>query len=183
MPTRPSAQTPTRVFPTAESPLGKLLNDPDYKAAFHKRLQSSNRFVITFYRFGLLSLMGADKTTMLLTTRGRKSGQIRRFPIGYFRVGGEVYVISAWAKGANWYKNLQAHPEEVSLQIGWRSFPARAEVLTDPGEIKLVIERLIAESPASARRLFGWDPQKDQLAESDFSPMVEKVLFVRFTKR
>jgi deazaflavin-dependent oxidoreductase (nitroreductase family) len=183
MSTTPSTQKSIRVFPTAESPLGKLLNDPEYKAAFHRRLQSSNRFVAAFYRIGLLPLMGAGKTTMLLTTRGRKSGQIRRFPIGYFRIGGENYVISAWAKGANWYKNLQAHPEAVTLQIGWHSLPARAEVLMNPVEIRSVIERLVTESPASAQRLFGWDPQKDQLSAADFSPIVEKVLFVRFVKR
>jgi hypothetical protein len=84
------AVTPPRLFPTAESPLGRLLDDPEYKAAFHKRLQGSNRFVVFFYRIGLLPLLGAGKGTMLLITVGRKSGRIRSFPIGYFRIGGEA---------------------------------------------------------------------------------------------
>ncbi len=170
-------------FPSPESPLGRLLNDPAYKEAFHKRLQGSNRFVVAFYRLGLLPLLGAGKGTMILTTLGRKSGQVRRFPIGYFRIGGDVYIVSGWGKKANWYKNLQAHPEAISLQIGFERFPAKAQVLTDPAEIRATLERLVQESPESARRLFGWDPEKDLLETADFSPMVEKVLFVKFVRQ
>ncbi len=175
--------TSTRIFPAPDSPLGRLLNEPSYKAAFHKRLQSSNRFVVAFYRLGLLPLLGAAKTTMLLITVGRKSGRIRSFPIGYFRIGGKVHIISGWGKEANWYKNLQAHPEAVSLQIGLRTFPVHAQVLADPGEIRSTIEQLIKESSVSAQRLFGWDPEKDRLEAADFSPMLDKVLFVRFVRR
>jgi len=178
-----SATPSTRVFPAADSPLGRLLNDPAYKATFHRRLQGSNRFVVAFYRLGLLPLVGAGKTTMILTTLGRKSGQVRRFPIGYFRIGGEVYVISGWGKEANWYKNLEAHPEAASLQIGFHRFPVQAQVLADAGEIRATLERLIHESPGSAQRLFGWDPETDRLEASDLSPMVERVLFVRFVKK
>src|SRR5512140_2919555 len=128
-----------RSFPTPESPLGKLLYDPAYKAAFHRRLEGSNFWVVIFYRLGLLPLMGAAKSTMLLFTLGRKSGKVRVFPIGYFRIGGQIYVISAWAKGANWYKNIQAHPEAVTLQVGFRAFNANAQVLTDPAEVRATI--------------------------------------------
>ncbi len=169
-------------FPSPESPLGRLLNDPAYKAAFHKRLQGSNRFVVAFYRLGLLPLLGAGKSIMVLTTLGRKSGQVRRFPIGYFRIGGEVYIVSGWGKEANWFKNLQAHPEAVSLQIGFERFPAQVQVLTDAVEIRAILERLIQESPENARRLFGWDPEEDRLDAADFSPMMEKVLFVKFVR-
>src|SRR5512138_2607747 len=147
-----------RRFPAPQSPLGRLLNEPAYKAAFHRRLQGSNRFVVFFYRLGLLPLLGAGKSTMILTTLGRKSGQVRRFPIGYFRIDGEVYVLSGWGKNANWYKNLMAHPEPVLLQIGMKRFPVRAQVLTDAGEIRATLEQLIRESPVSAQRLFGWEP-------------------------
>ncbi len=178
-----TADLPQHTFPAPYSPLGRLLADPAYKAAFHKRLQSSNRFVVAFYRLGLLPLLGAGRTTLVLTTLGRKSGQVRRFPLGYFRIGGEVYIISGWGREANWYKNLQAHPEAVSLQIGFDRFPAQARVLTGPGEIRSTLEQLIKESPAGAQRLFGWDPEKDRLEAADFSPLLEKVLFVRFVRR
>ena len=177
------ASSISRSFPTPESPLGKLLYDPEYKAAFHRRLQGSNFWVVIFYRLGLLPLLGAARSTMLLFTLGRKSGKVRIFPIGYFRIGGKIHVISAWAREANWYKNLQAHPQEATIQIGFRAFPVHADVLTDPAEIRATVEKLIQEDPKSAQRLFGWDPQQDRLEAADFTPMVERVLFVRFTKR
>jgi hypothetical protein len=91
--------------------------------------------------------------------------------------------LSGWGKDANWYKNILANPEEVWLQIGFRHFAVRADILEDPAEIRRTIETLIAESPADAQRLFGWDPQSDRLDAADFSPMIEHVLFVKFTER
>lgn len=176
-------QLAARVFPRPHTALARIIGDPISRAAFHQRLQLSNRFVVAFYRIGLLPLLGAGKTTMLLVTLGRKSRRIRRFPIGYWRIGGDVYVISGWGKDSNWYKNLQANPDDVSLQIGFRRFPVQAQVLKDRGEMRSTIERLIGESPASAQRLFGWDPESDQLSSADFSTLLEKVLFVRFLNR
>ena len=179
----PQSQPSIRVFPRPDTVIAQVISDPIYRASFHKRLQSSNRFVVTFYRIGLLPLLGTGKTMMLLITRGRKSHRLRRFPVGYFSIGGDFYLISSWGKDSNWYKNLKANPDDVSLQVGFRTFPVRAQVLKDPEEIKYTVERLVTESPGSAQRLFGWDPQSDQISSSDFSPIVEKVLFVKFVNR
>ncbi len=179
------SNTPTsrRVFPLAGTPLATVIGDPAYRDAFHRRLQSMNKFVVTFYRIGLLPLLGMGKTTMLLTTRGRKSKQLRHFPVGYFRIGGQIHLVSGWGKRANWYKNIVANPEEVWLQIGSRRFPVRAHILQDPAEIRRTIETLVSESPSDAQRLFGWDPQNDRMEAADFSPMIEKVIFIKFTER
>ena len=176
-------QPSTRVFPRPETPLAQVIGDPVYRDAFHRRLQGSNRYVVAFYRIGLLPLLGAGKTTMLLTTRGRKSHRLRRFPVGYFRIGGNIHMLSGWGTGTNWYKNLRANPDDVWLQIGFRNFPVTAQFIEDPAEIKRTIELLISDSPTDARRLFGWDPDHDSLGSSDFSPVIEKVLFVRFIER
>ena len=146
-------------------------------------LMSMNKYVVVLYRMGVLPLFGAGKTTMLLTTRGRKSGKLRRFPVGYFRIAGQIHLLSGWGKGANWYKNIRAKPEEVWLQVGFRHFAVRADILEDPVEIRRTIETLIAESPADAQRLFGLEPQNDRMETADFSPMTEQVLFVKFTER
>ena len=182
-PAAPNDQPSARVFPRPETTLAQVIGDPTYRDAFHRRLQGSNRFVVAFYRIGLLPLLGAGKTTMLLTTRGRKSHRLRRFPVGYFQIGGNIHMLSGWGKGSNWYKNLRANPDDVWLQIGFRNFPVTAQFIEDPAEIKRTIERLVSESPTNARRLFGWDPDHDSLGSSDFSPVIEKVLFVRFIER
>jgi deazaflavin-dependent oxidoreductase (nitroreductase family) len=177
------APSSPRIFPRPDTSLAQVIGDPAYRDAFHRRLQASNRFVVAFYRIGLLPLFGAGRTIMLLTTRGRKSQRLRRFPVGYFRIGGEIYLISGWGKQANWYKNLQASPDELWLQIGFRRFRASATVVDDPEQVRQLIERLVSESPAVARTLFGWDPDHDTLASADFSPLIGTVLFVRFSRR
>jgi len=179
----PQTQLSARVFPRPDTVLAQVISDPIYRASFHQRLKLSNRFVVALYRLGLLPLLGAGRTMMLLITRGRKSRRLRRFPVGYFRIGGDFYLISGWGKDSNWYKNLQANPNDVSLQVSFRTFPVQAKVLKDPEEIKSTIKRLVSESPASAHRLFGWDPQSDNLFSADFSPIIEKALFVRFINR
>ena len=58
--------------------------------------------------------------TLLLTTRGRKTGKLRRTALIYGR-SGDSYVVVASIGGApkhpKWYLNLVANPE-VELQVG-----------------------------------------------------------------
>jgi deazaflavin-dependent oxidoreductase (nitroreductase family) len=68
---------------------------------------------------------------LLLTTRGRKSGLLRRTPLVYAR-DGDQYVLIASNGGAEedplWYLNLVADPD-VTAQVGSDLFRARAEIL------------------------------------------------------
>lgn len=67
-------------------------------------------------------------TTLLLTTRGRKSGKLRRSALIYGQDGAN-YVIVGSIGGApthpSWYLNLVANPE-VTVQVGAQTFTARA---------------------------------------------------------
>ena len=169
-----------RTFPRPGTALARVIGDRVYREVFHRRLQASNRFVVFFYRIGLLPLLGAGRSTMLLITTGRKSRHRRIFPVGYFRLGGEIYQISGWGTRSNWYKNIQAHPQSLKLQIGFRTFPVRAQFIEAPADVKRVAEKLVTESPAEARRLLGWDPATDRLEGADFRPLIEHVLFVHY---
>ncbi len=175
--------TSVQVFPRPDTVLAKVISDPSYRKSFHQRLQSSNRFVVALYRMGFLPLLGAGKTTMLLITRGRKTHRLRRFPVGYFRIDGNIHLLSGWGRDSNWYKNLRANPTEVWLQIGFRTFPVQAQIIEDPAEFKRTLECLTLEAPDNAQRLFGWDPKADRLDLADFSPIIEKVLMVKFISR
>jgi deazaflavin-dependent oxidoreductase (nitroreductase family) len=66
--------------------------------------------------------------TLLLTTRGRKTGALHRTALIYGQ-DGDRYMIVASNGGApkhpNWYLNLSANPE-VELQVGADKFKARA---------------------------------------------------------
>ncbi|MCA2228326.1 nitroreductase family deazaflavin-dependent oxidoreductase [Nonomuraea aurantiaca] len=74
-----------------------------------------------------------NTTTLLLTTKGRKSGKSYTTPLIYQKHG-DVYVVVA-SKGGDpdhpeWYKNLQANPE-VEVQVKDKKFKARARTATD----------------------------------------------------
>jgi deazaflavin-dependent oxidoreductase (nitroreductase family) len=70
--------------------------------------------------------------TLLLTTKGRKSGEQRTTPLIYGQ-SGEDYLIVASKGGADeppaWYLNIEADPE-VELQVKADRFNARARTAT-----------------------------------------------------
>jgi deazaflavin-dependent oxidoreductase (nitroreductase family) len=70
--------------------------------------------------------------TLLLTTRGRRSGMLRRTALIYGR-DGDAYVVVASVGGRPehpaWYLNLRANPE-VGVQVGPETFTARARKAT-----------------------------------------------------
>jgi deazaflavin-dependent oxidoreductase (nitroreductase family) len=77
--------------------------------------------------------------TLLLTTRGRKSGKLRRTALIYGR-NGDRFVVVASKGGAKkhpeWYLNLVENPE-VEVQVGAEKFKARARPATPDEKPKL----------------------------------------------
>jgi deazaflavin-dependent oxidoreductase (nitroreductase family) len=70
--------------------------------------------------------------TLLLRTRGRRSGQQRTAALLYYRDADRLIVVGS--RGGSdtppaWLLNLQAQPD-VEVQIGTRRFPATARVAT-----------------------------------------------------
>jgi deazaflavin-dependent oxidoreductase (nitroreductase family) len=82
---------------------------------------------------------------LLLTTKGRKSGEPRTTPLIYENAG-DAYVIVASKGGApehpGWYANLAKTPE-VELQVRDEVFPAHARVAD--GEERERLWKLAAE--------------------------------------
>ncbi len=87
--------------------------------------------------------------TLLLTTKGRKSGEPRELPLIYGK-SGDDYLIVASKGGADappaWYLNLEADPD-VELQVWDDRFPAKARVAT-PEEKAEMWKTMTAEWPA-----------------------------------
>jgi deazaflavin-dependent oxidoreductase (nitroreductase family) len=83
--------------------------------------------------------------TLLLTTRGRKTGALRRTALIYGR-DGDSYVVVASIGGApkhpEWYLNLVADPE-VRLQVGAEIMAGRAR--TTDGDEKKRLWRQMAQ--------------------------------------
>jgi deazaflavin-dependent oxidoreductase (nitroreductase family) len=77
--------------------------------------------------------------TLLLTTRGRKSGKLRRTALIY-GTDGDKYMVVASRGGAKhhpaWYLNLRDNPE-VEVQVGADKFTARAHTATPDEKARL----------------------------------------------
>ena len=87
-------------------------------------------------------------STLLLTTKGRKSGESRTTPLIYGRAGDD-FVVVASKGGADeppaWYLNLSEEPN-VEVQVRDDRFPARARDAT-PEEKPELWERMVGEWP------------------------------------
>lgn len=90
--------------------------------------------------------------TLLLTTRGRKSGKLRRTALIYGR-DGDRYLVVASLGGAPkhplWYLNLLEDPD-VELQVGSERIRGRARPAT-PEEKPRLWQQMVEIWPAYAR--------------------------------
>ncbi|MDO9707652.1 nitroreductase family deazaflavin-dependent oxidoreductase [Paracraurococcus lichenis] len=81
---------------------------------------------------------------LLLTTKGRKSGEKYLFPLFYGRTG-DSYIIVASKGGApehpGWYRNILADPM-VEVQVGTEHLQARARTATGEERARLWQEAL-----------------------------------------
>src|SRR5262245_14572337 len=83
-------------------------------------------------RFRRTKLIGDD--TLILTTRGRRSGKATSTPLFYASEADRLLVAASFAGSGtppDWYLNLAAHPE-VRVTIDGQTAHYRARTLTGP---------------------------------------------------
>ena len=71
-------------------------------------------------------------TCLVLTTKGRKTGQDRKFALIYARDGDDYLVVASMGgapRHPGWYLNLTANPD-VTVQVKGDRFAARARTAT-----------------------------------------------------
>lgn len=88
------------------------------------------RLPIVLYRARLGWMLG--RRFLLLTHRGRKTGQLRRAVlevVSYDSATRESVVMSAYGERADWYQNIQAHPA-VEAQTGWSRYAPQYRLLS-----------------------------------------------------
>jgi deazaflavin-dependent oxidoreductase (nitroreductase family) len=86
---------------------------------------------------------------LILTTKGRKSGEPRTLPLIYGTSGDDYLVVASkggWHKPPAWYLNLETDPE-VEVQVKGDRFKARARDAT-PEEKPEMWKTMTAEWPA-----------------------------------
>jgi len=97
-------------------------------------------------------LMGFN--ALVLTTVGRKSGQQRTNPVGWFPGPDGSWLIVASAAGAAgnpaWYYNIAAHPDQVQIEVQGRTVPVIADQLHGP-EREAAWQHIITAAPRFAQ--------------------------------
>ena len=83
------------------------------------------------------TLLDTGMPIVVVTTRGAKSGKVRKTALMRVEHGGE-YALVASKGGApehpEWYYNLVAHPDEVVIQDGPEPFAATVHEVTGDGK-------------------------------------------------
>ncbi|MCD6400518.1 MAG: nitroreductase family deazaflavin-dependent oxidoreductase [Anaerolineales bacterium] len=116
------------------------------------------RFPIILYRIGLGGLLG--KRFLLLNHIGRKTGLPRQAVlevVRYDRISGAYIIVSGFGPKSQWRKNLLQHPE-VTIQVGRRKIPVRAECLTSAqcGEEMVRYARRYPKAARSLSKIMGF---------------------------
>jgi deazaflavin-dependent oxidoreductase (nitroreductase family) len=108
---------------------------------------------VVFYKAGL-PLFG--NFILLLTHRGRKSGNLRQTPLEYRRESGtgNRIIMAGWGGHTDWRYNIESDPR-VTVQAGREKYPALAVRLTD-AEVAAFLIQAMTLNPASAKIWSRW---------------------------
>jgi len=95
------------------------------------------------------TLRDTGQPVIIVTTRGRKTGKVRKFALMRVEHEGEYALVASLGgapKNPLWYYNLKEAPDEVLLQDGPEPFPVEIREIT--GDEKAVWwERAVAAFP------------------------------------
>ncbi|HEY6810523.1 MAG TPA: nitroreductase family deazaflavin-dependent oxidoreductase [Propionibacteriaceae bacterium] len=99
------------------------------------------------------TLAGTRRPVVIFTTRGRKSGKIRKFPLMRVEHDGKYALVASVggaAKHPEWYLNLKADPEALMVQDAADRFDATAREL-DGEERAIWWQRAVEAYPTYAK--------------------------------
>lgn len=102
------------------------------------------RAPLSLYR-GAPAKVLASRCVMLLTTKGRRTGQERTTGVSFMPLEGTFIVFSGWGVRSDWYQNLLANPE-VTIQVGEKRLRATAVPVADPARRRELMQQMRARS-------------------------------------
>lgn len=117
-------------------------------------LRWGNRAVAGLYRRSGGRLMSSVQKTpvLVLTVAGRRSGQARSTPVGYFPHDGGWLVVGSFNGGPvepEWFKNLRK-ADQATIQIGRIVTAVKPHIVPDPERKQLYRDVVAASSPTFA---------------------------------
>lgn len=142
-----------------------------------------NKFMLLMWRLGLGPWINIWPDVigriMVITHTGRKSGDKHQTPVNYAIVDGELYCTAAFGKEADWYRNIQAHPEvEVWLPDGW--WAGVAEEVSSSKQRLPIMRQILINSGFAAQAFEGVSPH--QLTEAELSKLTAEYCLIHIRR-
>jgi deazaflavin-dependent oxidoreductase (nitroreductase family) len=175
-----NSHTP-RSFPRPGTPYYGYIEDPNYQSKFLASFKYLNKIIVPFYPIAEIFMRPLGFKIYVLTTKGHKTGKLRKTPLEYDTIDGVLHGGVVNPKKSQWYRNILANPDQVWAQIGSRRFHAHIEVLDDDGTINVVKYYILTHPNYS--KFWGWDPERDKIETADFTPMLKLYRFYRIHER
>lgn len=119
----------------------------------------------------------------MITTTGRRTGKTRRTPLEFHRIDNVIHIAAARGEKTDWVRNIRANPNNVKVQVGFRSFHPRVEIVDDLSEKVKFFEWMIKNIPKEAEMGFGWNSKEDNLENADLTPLAEFMTIIKLHKR
>ena len=113
--------------------------------------------------------------TMLLTVTGRKSGHQYTTPVGYYRVGDVLWVISN--RDRTWWRNLRGGAC-VTMRIHGREVQGFAQAVLDEEAVAIQVVEYLRHVPMAARGL-GVRMERGAVSRQDAARLAKQRLFVK----
>ena len=133
---------------------------------------TGNDFVKFFLRTPLYIFMG---DTMLITVTGCKTGKKYTTPVGFYREGNTLWIISS--RDRTWWRNLQSGAE-VEMRICGKDVTGFAETLLDEEAVAKQIIEYVRHIPMSAKAL-GVRVENGEPNPDDAARLAKERLFVK----
>ena len=148
-----------------------------------KRWKKINKYLmVPLYRIKLLPLLGFGRIFLIIITKGWKTGKKRRTPLEYRKYEGNIIIFAARGENATWVKNLRAHPESVSVMIGFHKFKPEVDSISDIRQKINILKWYITKFEKAAKMLFGWNPKEDDLDKTDLSHLASLTSIFKLKK-
>ncbi|MGD8402649.1 MAG: nitroreductase/quinone reductase family protein [Anaerolineales bacterium] len=131
-----------------------------------------NDFIKFFLRTPLYVFMG---DTMLITVTGRKTGKKYTTPVGFYRDGDTLWVISH--RERTWWRNVQ-DGAQVALRIRGRDVNGFAEAILDEEAVAAQVIEYVRHIPMAAKGL-GVRVENGEPHPEDAARLAKERMFVK----
>jgi deazaflavin-dependent oxidoreductase (nitroreductase family) len=140
-----------------------------------------NRFMVLMWKLGMGRMINFWPAVigriMVIKHVGRKSGKVRFAPVNYAPIEGEIYCMSGFGAGSDWYRNIMANPS-VELWLPEGKFPVTAEDVSDSPKRLFLLRQVIIASGFAAP-LFGISPK---ISDEELSALATDYRILHFIR-